>query len=290
MIEKVGVIGAGPMGCGIAHVFALSGFDVKFSDVGKAEIEAGMALVRSDLDRQVKKKRIARSERDKALRRIKPVTGLKQFSQCDLIVEAVTEDEEVKRELFKNLVPVLKPKTIIATNTSTISITRLATATDRPGRFIGMHFMNPVPLMNLVELIPGIATGEETLRTIRDLTLKLNKTPVVAEDFPAFVVSRILMTMINEAIFTLYGGVSSVESIDKAMKLGANHPMGPLELADFIGLDNCLVVLQALCDGLAEDKYRPCPLLVKYVETGWLGRKTSRGFYDYEGGKPSPTR
>jgi 3-hydroxybutyryl-CoA dehydrogenase len=242
------------------------------------------------MDRQIARERITKADREAALQRIVTGTSYDFFDNCDLVIEAATENEELKRQILKSLCPVLPPKAVIATNTSSISITRLASVTDRPGRFMGMHFMNPVPVMELVELIRGIATEEHTFQTIRDLAIKLGKTPASAEDFPAFIVNRILLPMINEAVYTLYEGVGSVEAIDTAMRLGANHPMGPLELADFIGLDTCLAVMQVLYEGLSDSKYRPCPLLVKYVEAGWLGRKVGRGFYDYSGETPIPTR
>jgi 3-hydroxybutyryl-CoA dehydrogenase len=289
-IKTIGVIGAGQMGSGIAHVCALAGYDVRMSDLEAKALENALVVVDRNLTRQVGRGHVSESDKSAALRRIKTGTSYDMFGDCDIVIEAATEKEDVKREIFKKLVPQLKGTAIIASNTSSISITRLAAATDRPGRFIGMHFMNPVPVMKLVELIRGIATDEGTFQLIRDLALKLGKTPVAAEDFPAFIVNRILLPMINEAVYTLYEGVGSVEAIDVAMKLGANHPMGPLELADFIGLDTCLSVMQVLYEGLADSKYRPCPLLVKYVEAGWLGQKAGRGFYDYRGEKPVPTR
>ena len=289
-IKTIGVIGAGQMGSGIAHVCALAGYDVRMSDLEAKALENALVVVDRNLTRQVGRGHVSESDKSAALRRIKTGTSYDMFGDCDIVIEAATEKEDVKREIFKKLVPQLKGTAIIASNTSSISITRLAAATDRPGRFIGMHFMNPVPVMKLVELIRGIATDEGTFQLIRDLALKLGKTPVAAEDFPAFIVNRILLPMINEAIYTLYEGVGSVEAIDTAMKLGAHHPMGPLELADFIGLDTCLSVMQVLYEGLADSKYRPCPLLVKYVEAGWLGQKAGRGFYDYRGEKPVPTR
>ncbi len=290
MIRTIGVIGAGQMGNGIAHVCALAGYDVKLLDINADRLAAGIARIDKNLARQVAKEKIADSDRTKALARIETSTDYKVFGDCDLVIEAATEDERVKRQIFQQLCPVLRPDALIASNTSSISITRLGAATDRPAKFMGMHFMNPVPVMQLVELIRGIATAEDTFALVRDMTVTLGKTPVSAEDFPAFIVNRILLPMINEAVYTLYEGVGSVEAIDTAMKLGANHPMGPLELADFIGLDVCLAAMQVLHDGLADTKYRPCPLLVKYVEAGWLGRKTGRGFYDYSGDKPVPTR
>jgi 3-hydroxybutyryl-CoA dehydrogenase len=289
-VRRIGVIGAGQMGGGIAQVAAVSGFDVVLMDVKPEQLEAALELMRRLLDRQIKKGTLTESERDAALARVERVTAMPGLGDCDLVVEAATENEELKKKIFKELVPNLKADAIIASNTSSISITRLAASTDRPERFIGMHFMNPVPAMKLVEVIRGIATAEDTYQSIKGLCEKLGKTPVTAEDFPAFIVNRILLPMINEAVYTLYEGVGTVESIDTAMKLGANHPMGPLELADFIGLDTCLAVMQVLYDGLADSKYRPCPLLVKYVEAGWLGRKVKRGFYDYRGETPVPTR
>src|SRR5580700_7210139 len=289
-IKKVGVVGAGQMGNGIAHVCALAGFDVKLNDLAADRIKAGIATIHGNLARQVSRKRITDEERQAALARITPAETLEGLSDCDLVVEAALEKEEVKRAIFASLCPVLKPDAILGTNTSSISITRLASSTDRPERFIGIHFMNPVPLMELVELIRGIATGDATFEATKQFVTRLGKTIAVSEDFPAFIVNRILLPMINEAIYTLYEGVGNVEAIDNAMRLGAHHPMGPLELADFIGLDVCLSVMQVLHEGLADSKYRPCPLLVKYVEAGWLGRKTKRGFYDYRGDKPVPTR
>jgi 3-hydroxybutyryl-CoA dehydrogenase len=290
MIQRIGVIGAGQMGGGIAHVCALKGFQVKLVDIDAAQIEKGLESITGNMDRQIGRGMIKPDDKDAALRRIETGVDYKLFGDCDLVIEAAVENEQIKREIFKKLCPVLAPATLIATNTSSISVTRLASVTDRPGRFMGMHFMNPVPMMQLVELIRGIATEEETFRTIRDLTIKLGKVPANAEDFPAFIVNRILLPMINEAVYALYEGVGNVESIDTAMRLGANHPMGPLQLADFIGLDTCLSVMQVLYEGLADSKYRPCPLLVKYVEAGWIGRKAGRGFYDYSGERPMPTR
>jgi 3-hydroxybutyryl-CoA dehydrogenase len=289
-IGTIGVIGAGQMGSGIAHVFALAGYDVVLTDLTDELVEGALARIGAGLDRQVSHKRISEADKTAALARITGGTGMAPFGACDVVVESATENEELKREILKALCPVLKPEAIICTNTSSISITRLASVTDRPERFMGMHFMNPVPVMQLVELIRGIATEEETFATIKDLTVSLGKTTASAEDFPAFIVNRILLPMINEAVYTLYEGVGSVQSIDTAMKLGANHPMGPLELADFIGLDTCLAVMHVLYEGLADSKYRPCPLLVKYVEAGWIGRKSGRGFYDYSGDEPVPTR
>ncbi len=289
-IKKVGVVGAGQMGSGIAHVCALAGFDVKLNDVAPDRIKAGIATINGNMARQVSRKRITEEERQAALKRIAPAEKFEAFGDCDLVIEAATEKEDVKRTIFASVCHALKPDAIIGTNTSSISITRLAASTDRPERFIGIHFMNPVPAMELVELIRGIATGDPTFEAAKQFVTKLGKTIAVAEDFPAFIVNRILLPMINEAIYTLYEGVGNVEGIDTAMRLGAHHPMGPLELADFIGLDTCLSVMQVLHEGLADSKYRPCPLLVKYVEAGWLGRKTQRGFYDYRGEKPVPTR
>jgi len=289
-LRRIGVIGAGQMGSGIAHVCALAGFEVALTDIGEDALQRGRETIDRNLSRQITRGKIGEEDKAAALGRIRTGLDYAMFGDCDMVIEAATEKEEIKREIFKKLVPTLKPEALIATNTSSISITRLASSTDRPDKFIGMHFMNPVPVMSLVELIRGIATDEATFALTRDLTLKLGKTPVAAEDFPAFIVNRILLPMINEAVYTLYEGVGSVEAIDAAMRLGANHPMGPLELADFIGLDTCLAIMQVLYDGLADSKYRPCPLLVKYVEAGWLGRKTSRGFYDYHGDKPVPTR
>jgi 3-hydroxybutyryl-CoA dehydrogenase len=289
-IRKVGVIGAGQMGSGIAHICALAGFEVKLNDTSADRIKAGIATINGNMARQVSRKRITEEERQAALKRIAPAEKYEAFEDCDLVIESATEKEDIKRSIFASVCPLLKPDAILGSNTSSISITRLASSTDRPERFIGIHFMNPVPLMELVEIIRGIATDDSTFETIRQFASKLGKTIAVAEDFPAFIVNRILLPMINEAIYTLYEGVGNVEAIDTAMRLGAHHPMGPLELADFIGLDTCLSVMQVLHEGLADSKYRPCPLLVKYVEAGWLGRKTQRGFYDYRGDKPVPTR
>ena len=289
-IRKVGIIGAGQMGGGIAHVCALAGLDVVLADIGPEQIEHGVAAIEGTLERQVRRNRISEDDKQAALARIQTGTDYKVFGDCDLVVEAATEDEAVKREIYKRLVPELKDDAMMASNTSSISITRLGAGTDRPDRFMGLHFMNPVPAMQLVELIRGIATSEETFAAVRDLALALGKTPINSEDFPAFIVNRLLQPMINEAVYTLHEGVASVADIDTALKLGANHPMGPLELADFIGLDICLAVMQVLYEGLADTKYRPCPLLVKYVDAGWLGRKSGRGFYDYSGDHPVPTR
>jgi 3-hydroxybutyryl-CoA dehydrogenase len=289
-IERVGVIGAGQMGGGIAQTLAQTGYAVRLLDQDQASLDAGLARIRKNLDRGVERGRIDAATRDAASERISTGVDYSQFGDCDIVIEAATEDEAIKRQILKALVPHLRPDAIVATNTSSISITRLASMTDRPGRFMGMHFMNPVPAMRLVELIRGIATEDTTFQVVRDFALKLGKTPAVAEDFPAFIVNRILLPMINEAVYVLYEGVGGVESIDTAMKLGANHPMGPLELADFIGLDTCLAVMHVLHNGLADSKYRPCPLLVKYCEAGWYGRKVGRGFYDYSGDTPVPTR
>ncbi|GLR89300.1 3-hydroxybutyryl-CoA dehydrogenase [Bradyrhizobium iriomotense] len=289
-IKKVGVIGAGQMGNGIAHVAALAGFDVVLNDISADRLKSGMATINGNLLRQVSKKAVSEDDKAKALSRITLAEKLDDLADCDLVIETAVEKEEVKRKIFHELCAILKPEAIVASDTSSISITRLAAATDRPERFIGIHFMNPVPLMELVELIRGIATDDSTFEASKAFVAKLGKQVAVSEDFPAFIVNRILLPMINEAIYTLYEGVGNVEAIDAAMKLGAHHPMGPLELADFIGLDTCLSIMQVLHEGLADSKYRPCPLLVKYVEAGWLGRKTQRGFYDYRGAKPVPTR
>jgi 3-hydroxybutyryl-CoA dehydrogenase len=289
-IRRIGVIGAGQMGGGIAEVAALAGFEVCLLDVEQEQVDRTLGRIEARLKRRVDKQTLGAAERGAALARIATGTGYEALGECQLVIEAATENEAVKRQIFAEALKHLPPDALIATNTSSISITRLAAGTDRPERFIGMHFMNPVPAMKLIELIRGIATDEGTFRAIRALSERLGKTAVTAEDFPAFIVNRILLPMINEAVYTLYEGVGNVESIDTAMKLGANHPMGPLELADFIGLDTCLAVMQVLYDGLADSKYRPCPLLVKYVEAGWLGRKSKRGFYDYRGETPVPTR
>ncbi|MBA4097237.1 MAG: 3-hydroxybutyryl-CoA dehydrogenase [Rhodospirillum sp.] len=290
MIDKIGVIGAGAMGNGIAHVCALAKLDVKLVDVSEDQLKKAMDTIRFNMERQVKRNLITAADEKAALGRIS--TGLKidVLGDCDMVIEAATEKEQVKKDILKALCPVLKPTALLASNTSSISITRLGAVTDRPSKFIGMHFMNPVPVMQLVELIRGLATDDETFTATKVLAEKLGKTTATSEDFPAFIVNRILQPMINEAIYTLYEGVGTVDSIDTAMHLGAAHPMGPLQLADFIGLDVCLAVMQVLYEGLADSKYRPCPLLVKYVEAGWLGRKTGRGFYDYSGDKPVPTR
>jgi len=290
LIRKVGVIGAGQMGNGIAHVAALAGYEVGLNDLSRAQYDAAMEIISGNMGRQASKGKITEAARDEALARISFADGLQALGDCDLVIEAVTEDEDIKRRILTDLSPHVKDTAILASNTSSISITRLAATTDRPEQFIGMHFMNPVPVMKLVELIRGIATADDTFRTSRAFVESIGKTAAVAEDFPAFIVNRILLPMINEAVYTLYEGVGNVEAIDTAMKLGAHHPMGPLQLADFIGLDTCLSVMQVLYEGLADSKYRPCPLMVKYVEAGWLGRKAGRGFYDYRSDPPVPTR
>ena len=289
-IATIGIIGAGQMGGGIAHVASLAGYRVKLYDISPERIEEGLATIGGNMARQTSSGRLEAEVQHAALKRITAVSSLEDLADVDLAIEAATEDETVKRKIYAQLCPLLNPEALLATNTSSISITRLAAQTDRPERFIGIHFMNPVPVMKLVELVRGIATEDSTFETAKAFVASLDKTITVAEDFPAFIVNRILLPMINEAIYTLYEGVGSVEAIDTAMKLGANHPMGPLQLADFIGLDVCLSIMQVLHEGLSDSKYRPCPLLVKYVEAGWLGRKTGRGFYDYRGDHPVPTR
>ncbi|GAA6188188.1 3-hydroxybutyryl-CoA dehydrogenase [Litorivita sp. NS0012-18] len=289
-IQSVGVIGAGQMGNGIAHVMALAGYDVMMTDISEDALKAAIETISGNLDRQVGRGKVSQSDKDATMARITCTQRLTDLGVCDLVIEAATERETVKQAIFDELLPHLTPTTILTSNTSSISITRLASRTDRPEKFMGFHFMNPVPVMQLVELIRGIATDEETYEACRTVVERLGKTSAAAEDFPAFIVNRILMPMINEAVYTLYEGVGSVQSIDSSMKLGANHPMGPLELADFIGLDTCLAIMNVLHDGLADTKYRPCPLLTKYVEAGWLGRKSGRGFYDYRGETPVPTR
>jgi len=289
-IKTVGIVGAGQMGSGIAHVCALAGYDVRLNDLDPERVKSGLLQIERNMVRQVSRGLITPEAMEAGLKRICAASDLAEIGQSDLAIEAATENEEIKKAIFKSIHPYLKPDTLLASNTSSISITRLASSTDRPERFIGLHFMNPVPLMKLVEIIRGIATDVSTYETAVTFARSLGKTTANAEDFPAFIVNRVLVPMINEAIYTLYEGVGTVEAIDTAMKLGANHPMGPLELADFIGLDTCLSVMQVLYEGLADSKYRPCPLLVKYVEAGWLGRKTQRGFYDYRGEKPVPTR
>jgi 3-hydroxybutyryl-CoA dehydrogenase len=289
-IRRVGVIGAGQMGNGIAHVFALAGYDVLLNDVSDEALDRSLGTIGKNLDRQIARERITAAERDAALARISVERDVAAIGAVDLVIESATEREEIKHKIFASLAGHLAPQTLLTSNTSSISITRLAARTDRPERFMGFHFMNPVPVMQLVELIRGIATDEETFQTLSDVVEKLGKTSATSEDYPAFIVNRILVPMINEAVYALYEGVGSVASIDTSMKLGANHPMGPLELADFIGLDTCLAIMNVLHEGLADTKYRPCPLLVKYVEAGWLGRKSRRGFYDYRGETPVPTR
>ncbi|MCE6949963.1 3-hydroxybutyryl-CoA dehydrogenase [Cereibacter sphaeroides] len=289
-IHKVGVVGAGQMGSGIAHVFSLAGYEVLLNDISAEGLQKALSGIDRNMERQVARGKITAEDKLAALGRIRTTMTLTDIAKTDLVIEAATERETVKQAIFEDLVPHLLPHTILTSNTSSISITRLASRTDRPERFMGFHFMNPVPVMQLVELIRGIATDEPTYRTLHEVVRRLGKTAASAEDFPAFIVNRILVPMINEAVYTLYEGVGSVKSIDESLKLGANHPMGPLELADFIGLDTCLAIMNVLHDGLADTKYRPCPLLVKYVEAGWLGRKTERGFYDYRGGTPVPTR
>ncbi|MDA3887965.1 MAG: 3-hydroxybutyryl-CoA dehydrogenase [Allgaiera sp.] len=289
-IKSVGIVGAGQMGNGIAHVFALAGYDVLLSDISQESLDKAVSLIDRNLERQVSREKISAPDKAAAMGRIRTTLSLADLGQSDLIIEAATESETVKLAIFEDLQPHLKPETILTSNTSSISITRLASRTDRPEKFMGFHFMNPVPVMQLVELIRGIATDAPTYKTLLGVVESLGKTAASAEDFPAFIVNRILMPMINEAVYTLYEGVGNVKSIDESMKLGANHPMGPLELADFIGLDTCLAIMNVLHDGLADTKYRPCPLLTKYVEAGWLGRKTKRGFYDYRGETPVPTR
>ncbi len=289
-IQKIGIVGAGQMGNGIAHVCALAGYDVVMTDISQQALEAAMALIDKNMTRQVAREKITSKDKDLAFARIHTTTTLSDLGPSDLIIEAATERETVKIAIFEDLLPHLLPHTILTSNTSSISITRLASRTDRPEKFMGFHFMNPVPVMQLVELIRGIATDEATYNACLSVVDRLGKTAASAEDFPGFIVNRILMPMINEAVYTLYEGVGSVKSIDESLRLGANHPMGPLELADFIGLDTCLAIMNVLHDGLADTKYRPCPLLTKYVEAGWLGRKTRRGFYDYRGDTPVPTR
>ena len=289
-IKKVGVIGAGQMGNGIAHVLSLGGYDVILNDIDKNTLEKASHHIKNNLERQVNSKKISTAESNAALKLINYTVSLEEFNEVDLVIEAATENEPIKQKILNSLLPHIQPHTILTSNTSSISITRLASCTDRPEKFMGFHFMNPVPVMQLVELIKGIATDQETYDSCLKVVEKLGKTAASAEDFPAFIVNRVLMPMINEAVYALYEGVGSVEAIDTSMKLGANHPMGPLELADFIGLDTCLAIMNVLHEGLADTKYRPCPLMTKYVEAGWLGRKTKRGFYDYTGEQPIPSR
>ena len=290
MIQTIGIIGAGQMGNGIAHVLAVAGYDILLTDTSNSQMQKALKAIGNNLSRQVSRGHLEQVEATDALARIQNVAGLPELAHAELVVEAATEDEDIKREILSDLGEVLNSDALICTNTSSISITRLASVSGRPEKFMGMHFMNPVPVMELVELIRGIATDEETFNKVREVVLKAGKVPTNSEDFPAFIVNRILMPMVNEAVYTLYEGVGTVEGIDSSMRLGANHRMGPLELADFIGLDTCLSIMQVLYEGLADSKYRPCPLLVKYVEAGWIGRKAERGFYDYRGEKPVPTR
>ncbi len=290
MIQTIGIIGAGQMGNGIAHVLAVAGYDILLTDTSNSQMQKALKAIGNNLSRQVSRGHLEQVEATDALARIQTVAGLPELAHAELVVEAATEDEDIKREILSDLGKVLNSDALICTNTSSISITRLASVSGRPEKFMGMHFMNPVPVMELVELIRGIATDEETFNKVREVVLKAGKVPTNSEDFPAFIVNRILMPMVNEAVYTLYEGVGTVEGIDSSMRLGANHRMGPLELADFIGLDTCLSIMQVLYEGLADSKYRPCPLLVKYVEAGWIGRKAERGFYDYRGEKPVPTR
>jgi 3-hydroxybutyryl-CoA dehydrogenase len=290
MIQQIGIIGAGQMGSGIAHVASLSGFDIILIDVDELALNGALEQIQKNMNRQVRKELIDQASCDAALARITLGAGVDDLKDADLVIEAAAENEDIKKAIFASLKGVIKPETIICTNTSSVSVTRLAASTDRPGQFMGMHFMNPVPMMELVELVRGIATDEDTYVQVRDVAVKMGKKTAMAEDFPAFIVNRILLPMINEAVYALYEGVGTVDAIDTAMRLGAHHPMGPLQLADFIGLDTCHAIMQVLYEGLADSKYRPCPLLAKYVEAGWLGRKSGRGFYDYSGETPVPTR
>ena len=289
-IQKIGIVGAGQMGNGIAQVCAQCGYSVILADISEDVLEKATKGIQGRLQRLVEKERLTQAEMDSAITNISTTTDYAGFGDCDLVIEAATENEEIKKSIFEKLIPALREDSILATNTSSISITRLAAATDRPARFMGMHFMNPVPVMALVELIRGIATDDDTYAAVNDVVTKLGKTSITSEDFPAFIVNRVLVPMLNEAVYVLQEGVGGVADIDGAMKLGAHHPMGPLELADFIGLDTCLSIMQVLYDGMSDSKYRPCPLLIKYVEAGWLGRKSGRGFYDYAGDKPVATR
>ena len=289
-LERIGIIGAGQMGTGIAHVLALAGYDVVLDDVNKDALGKALDRIEKNMQRQAAKGVIGEDAIAPALAHIRTTSSMDDLKDRELVIEAATEDEAIKKKIFQELSPRLNDKAMVATNTSSISVTRLAAATDRPERFIGLHFMNPVPLMQLVEVIRGIATDDATFQAALEIVRRVGKTAAYAEDFPAFIVNRIIMPMINEAVYTLYEGVGNVDAIDTAMRLGANHPMGPLQLADFIGLDTCLAVMQVLYEGLADSKYRPCPLMVKYVEAGWLGKKTGRGFYDYRGEHPVPTR
>ena len=290
MIENIGIIGAGQMGSGIAHVCALVGYNVFLSDISEEALQKSLSTIDRDMERRVARSKLPPKEKEKALKRIRSFVDLKEFKNCDLVIEAITENEEIKKSTFKKLIPFLSRECLLATNTSSISITALARVTDRPDKFMGMHFMNPVVVMQLVELIRGIATSNATFNSIQEVVKQLGKQSVVSEDYPGFIVNRILMSMINEAIYALFEGVGTIEAIDKGMRFGTNHPMGPLELADLIGLDTCASIMEVLYEGRGESKYKPCPLLTKYVEAGWLGRKTNRGFYDYKGEQPIPTR